>query len=91
MAGVKTRDFVSASTAAILDPQLRKALERVGTGFPDFFGFTKEGFGSIRSSELDDPDPKHSILPQTRAMGVATREANPACTIGSPRLNSVQK
>ncbi|MCH8226062.1 MAG: iron-sulfur cluster-binding protein [Chloroflexi bacterium] len=33
MAGVKTRDFVSASTAAILDPQLRKALERVGTGF----------------------------------------------------------
>ena len=65
--------------------------ERVGTGFPDFFGFTKEGFGSIRSSELDDPDPKHSILPQTRAMGVATREANPARTIGSPRLNPVQK
>ena len=33
MAGVKTRDFVSASAAAIKDPQLRKALERVGTGF----------------------------------------------------------
>ena len=33
MAGVKTKDFVSASAAAIQDPQLRRALERVGTGF----------------------------------------------------------
>ena len=33
MAGVKTRDFISASAVAIQDPQLRRALERVGTGF----------------------------------------------------------
>ena len=33
MAGVKTRDFIPASAAAIQDPQLRRALERVGTGF----------------------------------------------------------
>ena len=33
MAGVKTRDFFPASAAAIRDPQLRRALERVGTGF----------------------------------------------------------
>ena len=33
MAGVKTKDFFPASTAAIQDPQLRRALERVGTGF----------------------------------------------------------
>ena len=33
MAGVKTRDFFPASAAAIQDPQLRRALERVGTGF----------------------------------------------------------
>ena len=33
MAGVKTQDFFPASAAAIQDPQLRRALERVGTGF----------------------------------------------------------
>ena len=33
MAGVNTKDFIPASAAAIQDPQLRIALERVGTGF----------------------------------------------------------
>ena len=33
MAEVKTRDFFKASTVSILDPQLRRALQRVGTGF----------------------------------------------------------
>ena len=33
MAEVKTRDFYPASAVSIRDPQLRRALERVGTGF----------------------------------------------------------
>ncbi|MCH7606465.1 MAG: iron-sulfur cluster-binding protein [Chloroflexi bacterium] len=33
MADVKTRDFYAASAVSILDPQLRRALQRVGTGF----------------------------------------------------------
>ena len=33
MADIKTREFTTASAAAVLDPQLRLALERVGTGF----------------------------------------------------------
>lgn len=33
MTEVKTRDFYSASAVSIRDPQLRRALERVGTGF----------------------------------------------------------
>ena len=33
MADVKTRDFFKASTISIQDPQLRRALQRVGTGF----------------------------------------------------------
>lgn len=33
MAEVKTQDFFKASTVSIHDPQLRRALQRVGTGF----------------------------------------------------------
>lgn len=33
MADVKTRDFSKASAVSILDPQLRRALRQVGTGF----------------------------------------------------------
>ena len=33
MADVKTRDFSAASAVSILDPQLKVALQRVGTGF----------------------------------------------------------
>ena len=33
MADVKTQDFFKASTVSILDPQLQRALQRVGTGF----------------------------------------------------------
>ena len=33
MADIKTRDFSAASAVSILDPQLRKALAQVGTGF----------------------------------------------------------
>ena len=33
MPQVKTQDFYSASSSSIQDPQLRRALERVGTGF----------------------------------------------------------
>ncbi len=33
MADVKTREFSAASAISILDPQIRRALERVGTGF----------------------------------------------------------
>ena len=33
MAEVKTQDFFKASTVSIRDPQLRRALQRVGTGF----------------------------------------------------------
>jgi L-lactate dehydrogenase complex protein LldF len=33
VADVKTQDFFKASTVSILDPQLQRALQRVGTGF----------------------------------------------------------
>ena len=33
MADIKTREFSAASAVSILDPQLRRALQRVGTGF----------------------------------------------------------
>ena len=33
MADIKTREFSAASAISILDPQIRRALERVGTGF----------------------------------------------------------
>ncbi|MCH8282535.1 MAG: lactate utilization protein, partial [Chloroflexi bacterium] len=33
MADIKTREFSAASAVSILDPQIRRALERVGTGF----------------------------------------------------------
>ena len=33
MADVKTREFSAASAVSILDPQIRQALLRVGTGF----------------------------------------------------------
>ena len=33
MADIKTKEFTAASAVSILDPQLRLALERVGTGF----------------------------------------------------------
>jgi L-lactate dehydrogenase complex protein LldF len=33
VADIKTKDFTSASAVSILDPQLRLALQRVGTGF----------------------------------------------------------
>ena len=33
MPAVQTRDFIPASSISIRDPQLRRALQRVGTGF----------------------------------------------------------
>lgn len=67
--------------------------ERVDTGFPGFFGFTKDLPGSIsnRSVELDGHDPMRSILLQTGATGVATREANLVRPIGSRRVKPIQE
>ena len=51
MADLKTKQFVAASQSAIKDPQLRQALEKVGTGFD---GARREAIEEISESKWEE-------------------------------------
>ena len=51
MADIKTKQFVAASQSAIKDPQLRQALEKVGTGFD---GARREAIEEISESKWEE-------------------------------------
>ena len=51
MAEIKTQDFASASRSSILDPQLRRALQRVGVGFD---GARREAIEEVTSQVWEE-------------------------------------
>ena len=51
MADIKTKSFVTASKSSIKDPQLRQALEKVGTGFD---GARREAIEEISEEKWED-------------------------------------
>ena len=79
MADIKTRDFSAASAVSILDPQLRKALGQVGTGFdaarraaidevsPELWDEWREEARQIKIHALDHLDYYLDLLEQNVA------------------------
>ena len=79
MADIKTRDFSAASAVSILDPQLRKALAQVGTGFdaarraaiaevsPELWDEWREEARQIKIHALDHLDYYLDLLEQNVA------------------------
>ena len=79
MADIKTRDFSAASAVSILDPQLRKALAQVGTGFdaarraaidevsPELWDEWREEARQIKVHALDHLDYYLDLLEQNVA------------------------
>ena len=51
MAEIKTKNFLASSQMAIKDPQLRQALEKVGTGFD---GERREAIEEIREAKWEE-------------------------------------
>ena len=51
MADIKTKSFVTASKSSIKDPQLRQALEKVGTGFD---GARREAIEEISEEKCEE-------------------------------------
>ena len=82
MADIKTRDFSAASAVSILDPQLRKALAQVGTGFdaarraaidevsPELWDEWREEARQIKIHALDHLDYYLDLLDQNVALSL---------------------